>query len=360
MKTKLLYFGILLACHAISCKNPNETIGSEKSNKKVTVDANARSLNDIPNIGDYTLAWEDNFEGPVLDTTKWRYRAENNIRVFAKILRSNVTMSDSGFVRLAARKDGDNFSASQIATHETYLQKYGYFEARCRVNSTMGPHSAFWMQSPTMGATNNPTVDGTEIDIFEYHLANGPDIIHYNLHWNGYGTNHQSTGSTDLIPGTGTGFHTFGVEWTPAQYIFYVDGVEQWRSTSAVSRRSEFMLLSMEITGFGGNRYAGVYPDYLDVDYVRAFQINKVTVFQNCLYQGWAKRLGVGSYTMAQLASLGVTDDNISSISVPPGLKITLYEKDNFTGKSQTITSETDCLASDMNEKTSSIVVSKI
>ena len=120
------------------------------------------------------------------------------------------------------------------------------------------------------------------------------------------------------------------------------------------------MLLSMEITGFGGNRFAGVYPDYLDVDYVKAYQINKATVFQNCQYGGWAKRLAVGSYTMAQLASLGVTNDNISSISVPPGLKVTLYEHSNFTGASQVITADTDCLGTSMNDKTSSIIVSPI
>ncbi|MGE9314631.1 family 16 glycosylhydrolase [Niabella sp. CJ426] len=231
----------------------------------------------IPNGNNYVLLWEDQFDGAFLDTSKWRYRAENTVRGYATILRSNVTMSDSGTVLLAARRNGDNFTASQIATHATYLQKYGYFEARCKVNGSLGPHSSFWLQSPTMGQTLNPAVDGTEIDVFEYHLNNGANIIRHNLHWNGYGADHQSTGAINTIPGSGTGFHLFGVEWTPQEYIFYVDGVERWRTSSAVSQRSEFMLLSMEITGFGGNRFNGTYPDFLEVDYVRAYQKSLVS-----------------------------------------------------------------------------------
>ncbi|WP_143305385.1 family 16 glycosylhydrolase [Chitinophaga vietnamensis] len=311
-------------------------------------------------LSDYELVWHDEFDSTALDTTKWRYRSENTMRGYALILRSNVIMSDSGFVRLAAQRDGNNFSASQLATHQTYLQKYGYFEARCRMNRSLGPHSSFWLQSPTMGATNNPTVDGAEIDVFEYHLANGPDIIRQNLHWNGYGVNHRTTGSKETIPGSGNGFHTFGLEWTPNSYIFYVDGIVRWSSDSAVSRRSEFMLLSMEITGFGGDRFAGTYPDYLDVDYVRAYQLNKVTVYKDCNYGGWAKRLAPGNYTLSQLTGMGITNDDISAVTVPPGYSITLYENDNFQGQSLTLTADADCLDASMNDKTSSIKVSKL
>lgn len=270
MKHCLLF--MITGCTVLSCTKSqsfNPTTETSTIRRAVTPS--------IPNGNNYVLLWEDQFEGPSLDTTKWRYRAENTTRGFAKILRSNVTMSGSGTVLLAARRNGDNFSASQIATHETYLQKYGYFEARCKVNGTMGPHSSFWLQSPTMGQTLNPAVDGTEIDVFEYHLNNGPNIIRHNLHWNGYGANHQSTGSMNTIAGSGTGFHLFGVEWTSDEYIFYVDGVEKWRTSTAVSQRSEFMLLSMEITGFGGNRYNGTYPDFLEVDYVRAYQKSQVS-----------------------------------------------------------------------------------
>lgn len=360
MKRKPLLFLLAAASVTGSCRQQESMKPSEKAPGTVSTAPVATSALPAALLGDYELAWEDNFDGPALDTAKWRYRAENTVRGHATILRSNVTMSDSGFVRLAARRNGDSFSASQLATHQTYLQKYGYFEARCRVNGTMGPHSAFWLQSPTMGNTLVPAVDGVEIDVFEYHLAEGPDIIRHNLHWDGYGANHKSTGAKETIAGTGQGFHTFGVEWTPAKYTFYVDGIARWSTTSAISRRSEFMLLSMEITGFGGNRFAGTYPDFLDVDYVKAYQLNKAAVYQHCTYGGWFKRLGPGNYTLSQLTALGIANDNISSISVPPGYSVTLYEHDNFLGNSRTVTGDTDCLDSTMNDKTSSIKVVKL
>ena len=36
------------------------------------------------------------------------------------------------------------------------------------------------------------------------------------------------------------------------EYIFYVDGKETWRTTEAVSHRTEYMILSAELSGWGG------------------------------------------------------------------------------------------------------------
>jgi hypothetical protein len=85
----------------------------------------------------------------------------------------------------------------------------------------------------------------------------------------------------------------------------------------------------------------------------------KVSVYQNCSYGGWVYNLGVGSYTMSQLAALGVTNDAISSIKVPNGLKITVYQSDNFAGTSTTLTADNSCLTGiNFNDNISSVVVS--
>jgi len=360
--TCLLLAGVSLS--VMSCKKSAQYANAQSTAilpiKSMAVSNAAVSAAGTVDLSNYTLTLEDTFDGVGPLNSRWNYRAENTVRGYATILRSNVTyaVSGLGILRMAAKRDGNNFTASQISTENSFLQKYGYFECRVIVNKTIGPHCSFWIQSPTMGATNNPAADGVEIDVFEHHMANGANIARHNLHWNGYGANHQTIGAKETISGLSGGFHTFGLEWTSSEYIFYVDGVERWRTSTAISHRSQFLIFSQEITGFGGDRFAGTYPDFMDIDYVRVYKTRKASVFQNCSYGGWAKQLAIGTYTMAQLASLGITNDAISAISVPSGIKIQLYTGDNFTGTSTILTADNSCLPDGFNDTTSSIKVS--
>ena len=47
---------------------------------------------------------------------------------------------------------------------------------------------------------------------------------------------------------------------------------------------------------------------------------------------GFGVRLPEGTYTTAQLLAAGISDNNITSIKVPFGFKVTMYDRDNFTG----------------------------
>jgi beta-glucanase (GH16 family) len=356
--TSKLLIGVCL--FSLSCKKKSQEETLQKT-EKISAIAKSELSASAVNLDDYALTLEDNFDGVGPLNSRWNYRAENTVRGYATILRSNVSyaVSGAGILRLAAKRNGDTFTASQISTQNSFLQKYGYFECRVLVNRTMGPHCSFWLQSPTYGNTNDPGVSGTEIDIFEHHMANGPNIARHNLHWNGYGVDHQSIGAKETISGLQYGFHTFGLEWTPSAYIFYVDGVEKWRTSTAISHTSEYLIFSQEITGFGGDRFAGTYPDFMDIDWVKVYKTRKASVFQDCQYKGWAKQLAIGNYTMAQLAALGVTNDAISSISVPAGIKIQLYQGDNFTGSSITLTADNNCLIDEaLDDNVSSLKVS--
>ena len=78
-------------------------------------------------------------------------------------------------------------------------------------------------------------------------------------------------------------FNTYGLKWTPEEYIFYVNGVETGRSRyGGVCRQPLYMLLSVEVDGVGGipsagwsgkitkNRTADLPADFV-VDYVRVY-----------------------------------------------------------------------------------------
>jgi beta-glucanase (GH16 family) len=74
------------------------------------------------------------------------------------------------------------------------------------------------------------------------------------------------------VPAIETGFHTFGLLWTEKEYVFYVDNREIWRTATAVSQTEEYLLLSLELTGWGGDPALATLPDDVAFDYVRVYQ----------------------------------------------------------------------------------------
>lgn len=69
-----------------------------------------------------------------------------------------------------------------------------------------------------------------------------------------------------------------------------------------------------------------------------------IKVFQHCNFTGYSAGLSTGTYNLSQLQALGVVNDDISSIQVPSGYKVTLYNDNNFAGSSVVVTANDSCL----------------
>jgi hypothetical protein len=80
----------------------------------------------------------------------------------------------------------------------------------------------------------------------------------------------------------------------------------------------------------------------------------QVAVYSDCNYTGQNGYLGVGRYYSYQMK---VANDRLSSIQVPAGMKITIYEHDNFQGRSKTYFGNTPCLETEWRNAASSIIV---
>lgn len=364
-KSKVIYLLCLLlslGCKKILINDDVIKSGQNFLNTSKNLQSTITSL-DLTN---YTFFGQDDFNGTSLDTSVWDYRQENLVRDNYTILRSNVTVSN-GTLKLADNLiSSGRYGTSQISTqnHPQYWLKYGYFEIRAKLSSGVGTSCSFWLQSPRMGVTYpvaNPSINGAEIDIFENGISNGINKLYYSLHWNGYQfPGAQFSTYTDSIPGVYSGFHTFALEWTPKKYIVYVDGVQRTISNSVISHIPQLIILSNFIGGFGGNSTPFPLPDYFEVDYVKAYKRNpEVTVYGDTTFYGWTSEgLQPGSYTTSQLANFGIINNEASSIEVPLGWKITLYDGDNFTGDSVVINSDITAIPL-FNNKTSSIKISK-
>ncbi len=81
---------------------------------------------------------------------------------------------------------------------------------------------------------------------------------------------------------------------------------------------------------------------------------NYVTLFEDCNYRGKVFYLAAGTYQGYQMK---INNDRLSSMQIPSGLKVTLYEHDNFSGRSKTFNSHISCLDESWNDMASSLVV---
>jgi hypothetical protein len=83
---------------------------------------------------------------------------------------------------------------------------------------------------------------------------------------------HQSNQGVYVGPDFSQAFHTFAVEWQPSQIIWYIDGVERFRSNQGVPSEPMNLIINLAVGGaWPGNPDAStVFPAYLDIDYVSA------------------------------------------------------------------------------------------
>lgn len=82
-----------------------------------------------------------------------------------------------------------------------------------------------------------------------------------------------------------------------------------------------------------------------------------INVYSECDYRGRHVALEVGEYTAEKLAERGMLDNTISSLRVPEGMEVILYEHDFHRGRSAKARSDQDCLAERYNDQVSSLVV---
>lgn len=179
---------------------------------------------------EYTLVWEDNFEGTALNRNDWNVELHEPGWVNNELQRyvdstENIYVEDGNLVIQAVKTDnGDgtaSYTSGRVNTQNKHDFKYGKFEARLKVPSGKGFLPAFWMM-PTDESFYGQWPKCGEIDIMEV-LGSETATSHGTLH---FGEPHtQSQGGYTLEEGDfSSEFHVFSCEWEPGEIRFYVDG----------------------------------------------------------------------------------------------------------------------------------------
>lgn len=230
----------------------------------------------LPEDSEWELVWADEFDGTELDRTKWDFRLNFWGERFSAYTDKGVIVKN-GCVELHRTEQNGNYVSPQLQTgcnsfdvprHSMdnpwgqddiwplgvleppkFVHRYGYYECRCKFQrdpETMW--SAFWTQSPTIGARFEPEWCGIESDIMEHFhkgVATTGNIM------GGYGKQYTKEGRVKYaLEETEDGFHTFAMDWRPDGYVFYCDGKEVSRCGQHVSHVPQFILLTTEVQGY--------------------------------------------------------------------------------------------------------------
>ncbi len=249
------------------------------------------------------MAWSDEFSGSGLDGSKWtigtgaRRDATNT---------ANAISVGGGALTVKTYTEGGKHYTGWLGTNGKFENCFGYWEARIRFNGSAGMWSAFWLQPNGINNVGDPAGNGTEIDIAEHRRqdAGGTDMRNksaMNVHWDGYASDHKSVGSTVNNPGADGSslqgnYHTYGLLWDPWRYTFYIDGVEVWTTTAAISQVRQWIYLTCEVDtdAWAGAIPSGGYGDRtatgtkLEVDWVRFWQRDEMVVNSGFSYRSGA------------------------------------------------------------------------
>lgn len=268
--------------------------------KEYLVKNHASSL--LPEGFHWDLAWADEFDGTELDLSKWSYRlsmmgkqhpawTDRGVHLDGNSHAVFTLLNENGMPVSSQLQTGRNFMDEPV-THTTfdiddlqwpigklqpslYLHQYGYYECRCRLQQKEGWWSAFWVQSPIIGASIDPAESGAELDIMEsFHPG---EIAAHNAFSGGYGLDMKRLIIGGKIHVDPAEFHRFGMMWDESGYTFYIDGKEDGHIGGLVSKRPEFILISTEVCGYRSPEHLPVETAYQNigdtflVDYVRVF-----------------------------------------------------------------------------------------
>ena len=266
------------------------------------VNGHAPSL--LPDGYDFELVWSDEFDGDTLDPSKWDYRlcmmgkrhpawtdkgvkVENSCAVFSIFeengeivssqLQTGYNFMDQPVEKTTFGKDHLQWQIGKLRENK-FTHKFGYYECYCKRQQLPGWWSAFWIQSPIIGASLDPKLTGSEVDVMESFKPG--EVKPHNVFTGGYGLDMQRRKVGGMTVDESK-FHHFGVLWLPDKYVFYVDGVKDGEITENVSAIEEFILISTEVRGYRNEDHLPTEEakatakagDRFLVDHVRVFDI---------------------------------------------------------------------------------------
>jgi beta-glucanase (GH16 family) len=221
-------------------------------------------------VKQWELVWQDEFNGQVLDTTKWEAvdncdDQRNNEQQCYMASAVGVREGSLVIAALEEANGGFAYTAGAVKTGDRFIQAYGRFEFRAKLPlGGDGIWPALWLYPLDQWPP--------EIDVLEA-IDDQMGDIYMNYRWGTVQDPQHQQGITRVQ--NPDDWHVYAVEWESAEIRWYVD--DQLVYTYAESNITDIpMQLHMNIA-LGGDwpkpvSEATVFPQYMYVDYVRVYK----------------------------------------------------------------------------------------
>lgn len=230
----------------------------------------------------WTMIWNDEFDGTTLDNTKWTkdvggWGFGNNEAQYYSDSPTNLSISN-GELLITAREEQfqtNEYTSAKIITKGKFQMHYGKIEARLKAPKGKGLWPAFWMLGTNIDQVSWPRCG--EIDVMEH--INNNTKINGTAHWDNVG--HIYMGG--VIETDVTEFHNYTVVWDSLAIKWYMDETLyfQLNIANGINGTEEFqspfyLLLNLAVGGDwpGYPDATTVFPAEMKVDYVRAYEFN--------------------------------------------------------------------------------------
>ncbi|MFD1034552.1 family 16 glycosylhydrolase [Sphingomonas hankookensis] len=188
----------------------------------------------------------------------------------AKALGINPFSVQDGILTITAAPSGDNakylggrdYTTGVLSTIGTFSQQYGYFEMRAAMPEGAGFLPAFWLK-PKNGSWP------PELDVMES-LGKDPDTIYLSNHTKETGVHTWQNQATHI---DASEMHTYALNWTKDELVWYIDGTEVARVKSTSDLAQEFyVMINLGVGGdWAGKPDANTGTGQMKVDYVRVY-----------------------------------------------------------------------------------------
>lgn len=238
----------------------------------------------------YTLVWNDEFDGNSLNTANWNYEigtgnngwGNNELQYYRQ---ENTSVAD-GILTIEARQEsfeGSVYTSSRLTTEGKQSFQYGRIDIRAAMPFGNGLWPALWMLGDNFQTAGWPFCG--EIDIMEMvggeTPGGGDDVYHGTAHWaDSNGQRNQFGGKDSLASGTlADEFHVYSITWDNQKITWFFDDQKYHELDITPAELSEFnqkffFIFNVAVGGDwpGSPNSSTRFPQKMFVDYVRVFQ----------------------------------------------------------------------------------------
>ena len=230
------------------------------------------------------LVFEENFEGPNLNLSKWEYDIGNGVwgwgndeKEYYRKSKENIYIENNQLHIKAKVENYGNmeYTSGKITTKHTFQFTYGYVEAKIKLPIAKGIWPAFWMLGANIDDINWP--DCGEIDILE--AINEEKKVYHTLHWRIDDTNEQGDEGNNKEVENIDEFHKYGLKWTEEEISMYIDDVESFKISLSDTKTEAFhkpfyLLLNLAVGGLwpGYDIDNSAFPLEMVIDYIKIYQ----------------------------------------------------------------------------------------